>query len=151
MASGFLVLPDGRCFAPRWAAYDAVLRAVADQVDEPEASALRAWQLGLLPGPDDEEHVGYGPWYRRAGGQLIERFLDLRELVPENQRRFCRAAKRAASRLGPDAPEWLAVCLSRLSEMVVRSERGEPPLSLSDWTKVMPREGRHVGPGWPEP
>src|SRR5947209_4793053 len=57
MASGFLVLPDGRCFAPRWSAYDATLRAVAAALDSREEAALRAWLLGLLPGPDDEEHV----------------------------------------------------------------------------------------------
>lgn len=143
-------MPDGRCFAPRWSAYDAVLRAVVEQLDPREASAFRAWLLGLLPGPDDEERVGYGPWYRRADGQLIERLLDLRELTPENQRLFCRAAKRAASRLGPDAPKWLADCVSKLSDMVICIERGEHPLSLSDWIEVRPSEGRHLGPGWPD-
>jgi hypothetical protein len=69
MASGFLVLPDGRCFAPRWSAYDVILRAVADQLDSSEVSALRSWLIGLLPGPNDEEHVGYGPWYRRSDGR----------------------------------------------------------------------------------
>ncbi len=150
MASGFLVLPDGRCFAARWSAYDVVLRAVADQLDSSEVSALRSWLIGLLPGPNDEEHVGYSPWYRRADGQLIARTVDLRELVPENQRLFCQAAKAAASRIGPDAPEWLAESLSKLSDMVVRYERGELPLSLSDWVEVVPSEGRHLGPSWPE-
>lgn len=35
VASGFLVLPDGRCFAPRWSFYDAVLRAIADELEAP--------------------------------------------------------------------------------------------------------------------
>jgi hypothetical protein len=148
MASGFLVLPDGRCFAPGWSVYDVVLRAVADELDAPEASALQAWLLELLPGLDDEEHVGYGPWYRVADGQLIERMLDLRELTPASQFLFCQAAKRAASRLGSDAPEWLANCLSKLSDMVVRYERGEPPLDRSDWVEVVPSKGRYIGPGW---
>jgi hypothetical protein len=69
MPSGFLVLPDGRCFAPRWWAYDATLRAVVDALNTPEETALRAWLLELLPGPFDEEHVVYGPWYRTADGR----------------------------------------------------------------------------------
>jgi hypothetical protein len=149
MASGFLVLPDGRCFARRWSAYDAVLRSVTEELDAPEGSELRTWLLALLPGPNDEEHVGYGPWYRRADSQLVARSLDLRELTPENQRLFCQAAKRAASHPATRAPTWLADCLSELSDMVVRCERGEPPLSLSDWVEVIPSDGRRLGPGWP--
>ena len=53
VASGFLILSDGRCLARNWAAYDAVLRAVAEQLDA--TLELRAWLLLLLPGPDDEE------------------------------------------------------------------------------------------------
>jgi hypothetical protein len=150
VASGFLVLPDGRCFAPRWSFYDAVLRAVADELVKPEAAELREWLLGLFPGPDDEEHVGYGPWYRAADDQLVERALDLRELTPENQSSICAAARRAAARDGAGRPEWLADCLYKLSDMVTRLERGEPPLSRSDWVEVTPSEGRRIGPGWPE-
>jgi len=150
VASGVLVLPDGRCFAPRWSFYDAALRAIADELEAPEVAELRGWLLGLLPGPADEEHVGYGPWYRAADGQLIARTLDLRELTPENQGLICEAAKRAASRGGAGHPEWLADCLCKLSDMVTRLERGEPPLSRSDWVEVVPSEGRKIGPGWPD-
>jgi hypothetical protein len=149
VASGFLVLPDGRCFAPRWSFYDAVLRAIADELGAPEGAELRGWLLGLLPGPADEEHVGYGPWYRAADGQLIARTLDLRELTPMNQRLICEAAKRAASSGRASHPEWLADCLCKLSDMVARFERGEPPLSRSDWVEIVPSEGRKIGPGWP--
>ena len=149
MASGFLILPDGRCFAPRWSFYDAVLRAIADELDAPQAAELRGWLLGLLPGPADEEHVGYGPWHRAADGQLIARRLDLRELTPKNQGLICVAARRAASRGEANHPEWLADCLCILSDMVARFEHGEPPLSRSHWVEVVPSEGRTIGPGWP--
>ena len=63
MASGFLILADGRCLACRWWAYDAVIKAVAEQLGGSDAAlALREWLLSLLPGPDDEQHIGYGPW-----------------------------------------------------------------------------------------
>lgn len=62
MASGFLVLSDGRCFARPWSSHDAVLRVIADQLDgSPPASELRDRLLAQIPGPEDEEHVGYAP------------------------------------------------------------------------------------------
>jgi hypothetical protein len=150
VASGFLILPDGRCFAPRWSFYDAVLRTVADELRAPEEAELRGWLLGLLPGPADEEHVGYGPWYRAADDQLVARALDLRELTPESQSLICEAAKRAAARSGAGRPEWLADCLCKLSDMVTPLERGEPPLSRSDWVVAAPSGSRKIGPVWPD-
>jgi hypothetical protein len=148
-----LVLSDGRCFARRWSGHDAVLRAVADQLGgSPESRALQGWLRSLLPGPEDEEHVGYGPWFRQADQQLVERFLDLRELTPQNQRLFHEAAHRAGalarSADGFAWPEWLRECLADLADMAARADRGEPPLSRSEWREVVPSQGRRVGPGW---
>jgi hypothetical protein len=156
MASGFLILSDGRCFSVRWSAHDVVLRAIAEQCDTtPTACALREWLLSLLPGPNDEEHVGYGPWYRVADQQLVPRFLDLRELTVANQRLFHQAARRAAVHVqSPGSPlcaDWLRECLAELADMVERADQGEPPLSRSHWTAVRPSEGRQLGPGWSEP
>lgn len=147
MASGFLVLPDGRCLARRWSAHDEVLRAVADQLDdEPAAQRLKHWLLEQLPGSNDEEELGYGAWLRTADQQVVVRHIDLRLMTIENQQLFCNAAKRAAL---VDHPEdWLQGCLTDLAEMVVRCERGEPPLSKSDWREVVPPEGGPIGPGW---
>jgi hypothetical protein len=84
MPSGFLVLPDGRCFAKRSSAHDSVLRAVADQLAvDPAAGELRRWLVEQLPGPDDEEEIGYGAWERRSDGHVIVRYLDLRLMTPE--------------------------------------------------------------------
>jgi hypothetical protein len=147
MPSGFLVLPDGRCLARRWSAHDAVLRAVADQLDaEPAARELQRRLLEQLPEPDDEEEIGYGAWARRSDGQVVVRYLDLRLMTAENQRLFCQAAKRAA--VVEHAEQWLRGCLGDLADMVVRCERGEPPLSKSDWREVPPPEGGPIGPGW---
>jgi hypothetical protein len=147
MASGFLVLPDGRCLARRWSAHDAVLRAMADQLgQEPAARQLEHWLLEQLPGASDEEELGYGAWFRASDQQVVVRHLDLRQVTVENQRLFCEAAKRAA--LVDRAEEWLGACLSDLAEMVERAERGEPPLSKSDWREVVPPKGGPIGPGW---
>jgi hypothetical protein len=143
MASGFIVLPDGRCFSRRWSAHDLVLRAVAEQVDD---APLRQWLLDQLPGPDDEEELGYGAWGRASDNGTVRRFIDVRLMTPENQRLFCDAAKHAAS-AGRDN-ETQGRCLCDLADMVYRMERGEPPLSKSDWVRVVPPEGGRIGPGW---
>jgi hypothetical protein len=150
MPSGFLVLPDGRCFAKRWAAHDAVLRAVADQLGlGPAARELHRWLLEQLPGPNDEEEIGYGAWARALDRQVVVRHLDLRQITAENQRLFCQAVKHAA--LADHAESWLKSCLDDLGDMVDRYERGEPALSKSDWREVWPPKGGPIGPGWNSP
>jgi hypothetical protein len=147
MASGFLILPDGRCFARRWSAYDEVLGEIAKSLQEvPGERDLKSWLLLLLPGPEDEEHVGYGPWFRVADQKLVERFIDLRELTENSQQLFMRAAKSAASR--PHSDSWLQQSLLDLADMIQRIEQGEPPLTKSDWREVIPSQGRRIGPGW---
>ena len=153
MASGFLVLSDGRCFARRWSAHDAVLREVAKQLDGSTAAReLRDWLLAQLPSPEDEEHVGYGPWFRNSDQQLVERFLDLREFTHDNQRLFHQAARRAGECAGSleseQWPDWLRPCLEDLADMAARADNGEPPLSRSEWREVVPSQGRRIGPGW---
>src|SRR5262245_50678801 len=120
MASGFLVLPDGRCLARRWSAHDEVLRAIADQLGvEPAARQLKQWLLEQIPGPNDEVELGYGAWFRAADLQVVLRHLDLRQVTLENQRLFCEAAKRAA--LGEHPDHALRGCLCDLADMIARA------------------------------
>lgn len=144
MASGFIVLPDGRCFSRRWSAHDVVVQAIADAVSD---APLRGWLLDQLPGPDDEEELGYGAWWRASDNTSIPRVIDLRLMTDANQGLFCDAVKRAAAI--PQGDEWLARWLADFADMVARMERGEPPLSKSDWGAVVPPEGERIGPGWP--
>jgi hypothetical protein len=154
MPSGFLVLADGRCLARRWLAYDQIIRAVAVSVEESVAGlTLRNWLLSLLPGPDDEQEIGIGAWYRTADNQTVVRHLDVRELTPQSQRLFHNAALEAAKRCteSSEAFDWLDLgreSLIELGHMVTCADRGEPPLSHSDWREVVPSKGRHAGPGW---
>ncbi len=113
MASGFLVLPDGRCLARRWSAHDEVLRAVSDQLgEELAAQQLKHWLLEQLPAASDEEELGYGAWFRTADQQVVVRHIDLRQMTVENQHLFCEAAKRAVLVDHPE--EWPRGCLSDL-------------------------------------
>jgi hypothetical protein len=144
MASGFIVLPDGRCFSRRWSAHDLVLRAIAEAV---ASASLSQWILEQLPGPSDEEELGYGAWLRASDNSSIRRFIDLRLMTEENQKDFCDAVKRAASVVREN--ELLTRCLNDFADMVARMEGGEPPLSRSDWVIVVPQDGERIGPGWP--
>jgi hypothetical protein len=147
MPSGFLVLADGRCLARRWWAYDQVIRAVADSLEKSAPGvALRGWLLSLLPGPEDEEEIGIGAWHRTADKLTVVRHLDIRELTSENRGLFHDAALEAARRCAPDEDE--SQSLADLADMLMRADRGEPPLSRSDWREVVPSEGKRIGPGW---
>ena len=153
MASGFIILQDGRCFAKRWWCYDAVLREVITELNRSrQEQELAIWLRSLLPGPDDVEELGYGAWLRNSDGEIISRHLDIRELTEGNHNRFNQSVLRALSRLKETEPnnltEHTITCLSLIAEMIECAERGEPPLSLSDWDCVEPPSGKRLGPGW---
>lgn len=153
MASGSLFLADGRCFAVRWVYYDKTMRAIAEELSRlPNAEALRDWFLKLLPGPDDEEELGYGAWFRKADQQVVSKSLDLRELTAKNQQLFQEAAKRAGRRAAsPEAANWdrlFVDSLRYLTELIERTERGEPPLAGTGASTLKPPSGKRTGPGW---
>ena len=152
MASGFIILQDGRCFAKRWWRYDAVLREVITELNRSrQEQELAIWLRSLLPGPDDVEELGYGAWLRKSDGEIISRHLDIRELTVGNQNRFNQSVLRALSRLKEtehnNLTEDTITCLSLIADMIECAERGEPPLSLSDWVCVEPPSGKRLGPG----
>src|SRR5215831_17825927 len=153
MASGFIILQDGRCFAKRWWCYDATLREVITELThDQQGQELAVWLNSLLPTPEDEEELGYGAWLRKSDGEIIPRHLDIRELTEANQHLFNNAARRALLRLKENSSKNVAedtiTCISILVDMIDRAERGELPLSLSDWTRVEPSSGMRSGPGW---
>src|SRR6185436_1668335 len=51
MASGFIVLKDGRCLAVGYPLHDAVLISVLEAL--PDGDPLRAWLETQVPGTDD--------------------------------------------------------------------------------------------------
>jgi hypothetical protein len=151
VASGFLILSDGSCFAPHFSFYDEVLEVVAGHLDgSPPARFVKDWLLSLLPGPKDE-NLGYA-WIRVADRQVIPRLLDLRELTIENQKLFHQAVRAVGEQIrlmgDPIREMTIEGHLVHLADMVSKADRGEPPLSHSMWTSVTPHEGRKTGPGW---
>src|SRR5262245_12579436 len=99
MASGFLILKDGRCLAVRHKLHDAVLRSLAAAMDD---SPLRAWLTTQVPREDDTE-LGFA-FVRATNGEQVSRELDTRALTEPNRRLLERAAAQAEPIAGPYAP-----------------------------------------------
>jgi hypothetical protein len=144
MASGFIILHDNRCLAVRHALHDAVLLSVAAQLAV--GDQLREWLRGQIPSDGDTD-LGYASV--RSDGEHVERVLDLRGLTAENQSLFVAAARSCKPLASVRAPATdVEACLRRLRAMLAASERGDPPLALSDWTRLAPPCERRIGPGW---
>ena len=147
MASGFIILQDGRCLAVRQALHDAVLRSVASAL--PAGGQLRAWLDQQLPREGDVE-LGYA--FIRSGGEYVDRTLDFRGLTAENRSLFVSAARVCEAVAGEYAPAAdVAACLLRFRAMLDGCERGDPPLALSDWRIAAPPCESRIGPGWGDP
>ena len=155
MASGFLILDDGRAFSVRWFAHDLFIRAIADELTESDAEkALGEWLYSLLPGPNDIEHIGYGPWVRTTDNQVVSRVFDVRELTKDNRHFFHSAAIRAHHKFtdGDESviPIDYSTTFDRLIAMLQSFRNGEPPETINDWRDEYTEEptGKQSGPGW---
>ena len=146
MASGFIILRDGRCLSVRHAIHDSVLRSIAAAIEDDN---LRAWLTTQVPADGDID-IGYA-FVRAGSGEHVTRELDTRGFTESNRRSFELAVAEAEPIAGPRARlEDVAFALKRLREMVRLCDEGRPPLELSDWTiEARPCEER-IGPGWTE-
>ena len=81
MASGFIILRDGRCLSVTHAAHDAVLHSIAAAMQD--ATPLHAWLLTQIPVEMDVE-LGYA-FVRASDGEHVSRKLDTRGLTKPNQ------------------------------------------------------------------
>lgn len=144
MASGFIILKDGRSATPRYTLYDLLLQTIAAQLPEGE---FREWLIAQTAGDTDEES-GFGGFYRGEESDYIKRWLDLRELTEENQTLFWKAVQSAVDST-PDN-EIVADWLQKMLKMNSLIEAGDHPDNLSDWRKgyVEPPSGLKSGPGW---
>lgn len=145
MASGFIILKDGRCAAPRYTVYDVMLQRIAACLPE---HPFRDWLLAQTADEEQDEESGFGGFYRRGNvDEYVKRWLDLRELTEENQALFWKAA---ADALPGTDNEIIKDWLQKMLEMNRLAEAGEHPDNLSDWAKgyVEPSSGNKTGPGW---
>jgi len=136
---GFLILDDGRAWAPASWAFDAGLEQIAEVLTD---EVLRAW---LLEQRCSEQGPGMGR-------------IDVRELTPHNRELLLAAIpvaiERARAKDGSDwnDPSWYPQWLDRfelLGRMVESVARGEPPETLNPQMRsVIPPTGERSGPGW---
>jgi hypothetical protein len=139
--AGFIVLEDGRAYAAGSRATDAVIRAVAREVDDPP---LRDWLL-----EQQSDRVGMGMTC-----------VDLRDLAPHYRPVLRGAIRQAYAHVqqqgafeqldqgDADWEEWLAR-FGDLIEMLRRSEAGEPPTEFNPHMRdLIPERGLRAGPGW---
>lgn len=57
MASGFIILKDGRCLARRWTTYDYIIELIIEDLSNDrnkEAKEFKEWLQTLIPGEGDE-------------------------------------------------------------------------------------------------
>jgi len=145
MASGFIILKDGRCAAPRYTLYDLILQSVAVYLPDSE---FKNYVIAQTAAEDEEENdSGFG-FFRKNSDEFVKRKFDLRELTEENQTRFWKAARLAFE--NEKEHETLSAWLEKMLEMNRLAELGDDPDNLSDWQKgyVEPATGEKKGPGW---
>ncbi|WP_276482519.1 hypothetical protein [Paraflavitalea pollutisoli] len=157
MASGFIILSDGRCLARRWTFYDLIFELVievlsADQDQDELKIAFCNWLRTQIPSSEDIE-CGY--CFIRPDGENVVRHFDLRELTPGNQEIFWKAIQRILIRdiLQPEKDEYDLIRIKVFKiflRMKKLADRLDHPDNLSDWRKgyTEPPSGERVGPGW---
>jgi hypothetical protein len=138
--AGFIVMEDGRVYAASSRATDAVIRAIAAEVDDRE---FRAWLQQR-----QSQFVGMGITS-----------VDLREVAPRHRQGFYRAARRAYERAASEGfegrtgdSEGFGGWLERFGDlvgMIDRSLAGESSEAFNPHMRgLIPPTGWRRGPGW---
>jgi hypothetical protein len=153
MASGFIILSDGRCLAPRYTGFDYLLElAIGEMRTDCDEGDFRQWLQTRIPSEGDIEN-GYGGFVKASTNENILRNLDLRELTPANQERFWCALQRAVRKLilaRDERYDGILYLLKRILRMRRLTRIKDDPDHLSDWRAgiIEPSTGAKAGPGW---
>ncbi len=138
MASGFLTLEDGRCFARRMWLVTNILHLINEELKKiPNTREFSLFLEEYIPDPDDESN-GYGGFIRKETGESIMVDIDLRELAPENRTFFWQAAQKALNKQHTEnltEEKSDIFLLTYLLDMHKRIVKGEPYWELSDCGK----------------
>lgn len=152
MASGFLTLEDGRCFARRMYFVTNILDVINQEVKNlPSSEEFSQFLSIYIPGPDDEAN-GYGGFYNNRIKENIMVDLDLREIAPMYRALFWNATQRALSaqiKKGLNDETGDLFLLKYLLDMHKCVNRREPQHELSDiGENINEYSGKRIGPGW---
>lgn len=153
MASGFIILKDGRCFARRWTGYDEIIRIAINELELIEdGKKLADWLRLQIPSSEDDENADAGWGFHNSRiSDWITRKLDLRSLTSENQKLFWKAIKQGKINLQINGQEYSSISpefFNVFYNMFELAEKGEPPMELNDWNKLADPCTEKNGPGW---
>ena len=151
MASGFIVLKDGRCFGRRWTGYDEILKISIKELYLLEnGNDLARWLETRIPDADDESgECGWG-FYKTSTDEFLNRHLDIRSFTLENQELFVKSILNGRVKLLEHKEDYSPLNIDFFEifyKMLVLSENGEPVLEFSDWGTIQPCNEKN-GPGW---
>ena len=148
MASGFIALEDGRCWAGRWTLFDALIENITDNLTAKETEEFKSFLKGFLPNDNDIE-MGYA-FIRETNGENVTRHIDLREIAPVHRTHFWSAAQSAMSKISrkKQSNEIVKEALELLLKMHKSVLRNEPPEASNDWREPGQETGNKIGPGW---
>lgn len=149
MASGFIILEDGRAWAKAGWLYDAVLGELIGSIHlGSDEEPFRKFLEDHRPKEGDID-IGYG-FIRRGSDENVLRELDLRTLSPKARSVFWAAVERAMVHCQGEDSEPIRSGLTHLHAMGRSISNGEPPEALTDVTKPMdlPEPGLQEGPWW---
>ena len=157
MASGFIILNDGRCLAPNWYYYDCIIDLVVQElqsISEKDKLEFKNWLQTQIPSEGDIDN-GYGGFIKKDDGTNIQRWLDLRELTINNQVIFWNSLQKVLSKLITGKVEIkervkMISLIQRMLKMKKMVDKGDHPDNLSDWKQgyTSPRSEKRSGPGW---
>jgi len=151
MASGFIVLKDGRCFSRRWTLYDEILKiAIKELYLLENGNELAKWLETQIPDLDDESgECGWG-FYKPSTDEFLNRHLDIRSFTTDNQELFIKAIHNGREKLSEFQDDYSPLNIDNFEifyKMVTLCENGEPALEFSDWGTIQPCNEKN-GPGW---
>lgn len=155
MASGFFILPDRSCYAPRWTAFDEIVRiAVRELNDTEQEEALAEWLASLVPAAEWPEKYSWGTGFENpeTGEVTWGKDLDLRSLTPANQLLLEKVWQQGMIKLNANA-NYASLnphCLQTLLKRLALSKQPGNPLDHSDWSVLADETFEKSGPGWKE-
>ena len=125
--AGFIILQDGRAWAPSSAAYDALIDALAEVLTGPDGDrALASWLAERTC-----RKLGPGMGY-----------VDVRDLTACHRELLYRAIRSIPTRAKLTASTWsesMRARYQRLRDLLDSMERGEPADTLNDLSGTIPR------------
>ena len=154
MASGFIILEDGRCFSTRWTGYDEIIRiAVRELTLIEDGIPLANWLAEQAPKEVDQEGViecGWG-FHPPNSDDVVNRTLDIRSLSPKSRELFWKALQKGCNKLLTLGKPYSFLTAERLPPLLTmhkKCRQGKPPLELSNWWKLAPPCDEQNGPYW---